>query len=42
MMEIVKNSDYQGFIGVEFEGDELSEEEGIMASKALIEKSLLQ
>ena len=42
MMEIVKASGYEGFIGVEFEGDELTEEEGIMASKALIEKSLLQ
>lgn len=42
MMQIVKASGYEGFIGVEFEGDELTEEEGIIASKALIEKSLLQ
>jgi sugar phosphate isomerase/epimerase len=36
MLQIVKNNNYSGVIGVEFEGDELSEEEGILATKALL------
>ena len=36
MLEIVKNSGYTGFIGVEYEGNELSEEAGILATKALL------
>lgn len=36
MLEIVKNAGYKGFIGVEYEGNELSEEEGIMATKNLL------
>lgn len=36
MLEIVKNSGYTGFVGVEYEGDELSEEEGILATKELL------
>ena len=35
---IIKKSGYKGFIGVEYEGDHLSEEEGIIATKKLIEK----
>lgn len=34
----VRNSGYDGYIGVEFEGEELSEPEGIRATKTLIEK----
>jgi len=36
MLKIVKNSGYAGFIGVEYEGDELSEEDGILATKELL------
>lgn len=38
MMTIVKNSGYTGFVGVEYEGEELSEPEGIQATKALLER----
>ncbi len=38
MLEIVKNSGYNGHIGIEYEGEKLSEHEGILATKALIEK----
>ncbi|MBS9464100.1 sugar phosphate isomerase/epimerase [Flagellimonas sp. 389] len=40
MMKIVKDSGYTGYVGVEYEGDELSEEEGIIATKELVAKSL--
>ena len=36
MMQIVKNAGYSGFIGVEYEGSELSEEDGIIATRDLI------
>ena len=36
MLEIVKNAGYTGFIGVEYEGNILSEEEGIIATKNLL------
>lgn len=39
MLQIVKDAGYSGYIGVEFEGDDMSEEEGILATKALIEKA---
>jgi len=38
MMKIVKDSGYQGFVGIEYEGDRLSEFEGIEASKQLLQK----
>ena len=38
MLKIVKNSGYNGYIGIEYEGSELSESDGIRATKALIEK----
>lgn len=38
MLKIVKASGYTGYIGVEYEGSVLSEEEGIRATKALLEK----
>ena len=38
MMQIVKESEYTGFIGVEYEGNILSEEEGILATKNLLLK----
>lgn len=36
MLEIVKDAGYAGFIGVEYEGQNLSEEEGIKATKELL------
>ena len=38
MLQIVKKSDFKGFIGVEYEGDRLSEEEGIIATRNLLTK----
>ena len=40
MMKIVKDHDYQGFIGVEYEGNVLNEKDGILATKNLIERLL--
>lgn len=42
MMKIVKDAGYSGYIGVEYEGKELSEEEGILATKSLLLKLLNQ
>lgn len=39
MMQIVKDAGYTGFVGVEYEGANLSEEEGIKATKALLLKA---
>lgn len=36
MMRIVKDAGYKGYVGIEYEGDELSEEDGILATKALL------
>jgi sugar phosphate isomerase/epimerase len=36
MLTIVKEAGYKGFIGVEYEGNDLSEEEGILATKQLL------
>jgi sugar phosphate isomerase/epimerase len=38
LIQIVKDSGYKGFIGIEYEGNRLSEPEGIMATKKLLEK----
>lgn len=38
MMQIVKEAGYQGHVGIEYEGSELSEEEGIRATKRLLER----
>ena len=38
MMKIVLDAGYRGFVGVEYEGSEMSEEEGIKASKKLLEQ----
>lgn len=38
MLQIVKDAGYTGYIGIEYEGSELSEEEGIKATKLLLEK----
>lgn len=37
MMQIVKNAGYQGYVGIEYEGNELSETDGILATKKLLE-----
>ncbi len=39
MLQIVKNAGYTGYIGVEYEGSELSEEAGIIATKDLLLKA---
>ena len=36
MLQIVKDAGYKGYIGVEYEGNRLTEEEGIMATKKLL------
>lgn len=38
MLQIVKDADYRGYVGIEYEGSELSEEEGIKATKRLLER----
>lgn len=38
IMKIVKESGFSGNIGIEYEGNNLSEDEGIKATKALLEK----
>lgn len=38
LLQMVKNTGYEGYIGIEYEGEELSEDQGIKATKALIEK----
>ena len=36
MLQIVKDAEYTGFIGVEYEGSRLSEEEGVISTKKLL------
>jgi len=36
MMTIVKDAGYSGFVGVEYEGENLGEEAGILATKKLL------
>ncbi len=38
MLKIVKEAGYTGYIGIEYEGRELSEIEGVKATKNLLEK----
>jgi sugar phosphate isomerase/epimerase len=38
MMKIVLDAGYRGYVDIEYEGDGLSEEEGIIATKKLLEK----
>ncbi len=38
MMEIVRQAGYVGWVGVEYEGDRLREEEGIIATRKLLER----
>jgi sugar phosphate isomerase/epimerase len=39
IMKIVKDAGYKGWVGIEYEGTKLSEPEGIMATKRLLEKA---
>jgi sugar phosphate isomerase/epimerase len=38
MLEIVRDAGYRGFVGIEYEGQKLSESEGILATKRLLER----
>ncbi len=38
LMQIVKNSGFKGIVGIEYEGEKLSEEEGIIATLKLLKK----
>jgi len=38
MMRIVLDAGYRGYVGIEYEGERLSELEGIKATKALLER----
>lgn len=42
IMKIVKESGFKGYVGIEYEGVELSEDEGIKATKALLDKTFAQ
>jgi len=42
IMKIVKESGFKGYVGIEYEGTQLSEDEGIKATKALLEKVFKQ
>jgi L-ribulose-5-phosphate 3-epimerase len=37
MMKIVIDAGYHGYVGIEYEGSELSEDEGIRVTKKLLE-----
>lgn len=38
MLQIVKESGYRGYVGIEYEGEHMSEDAGIKATKLLLEK----
>ena len=40
MMKIVLGANYHSWVGIEYEGSKLSEEEGILATKKLLEKCI--
>ncbi len=39
MMKIIKNSGFNGYLGIEYEGDQFTEEEGIKKTKELLERT---
>ncbi len=39
MMDIVKSAGYTGYVGIEYEGSNLSEDEGILATKQLLKQT---
>jgi L-ribulose-5-phosphate 3-epimerase len=38
MLQVVLTAGYHGYVGIEYSGDKLSEPEGILATKRLLEK----
>jgi sugar phosphate isomerase/epimerase len=38
MLKIIKDSGFHGYLGIEYEGEKISEEEGVRKTKALLEK----
>ncbi len=42
MMGIVKAAGYRGFVGIEYEGEQLGEVEGIRKTKELLERVFAQ
>ena len=38
ILQIVKDAGYTEYLGIEYEGKELSEEEGVIATKKLLER----
>lgn len=38
MLKVVKDAGFKGYVGIEYEGEKLSEEEGIKKTKALLER----
>ena len=38
MMKIAQDAGYNGYVGIEYEGERLSERDGILACKKLLEK----
>jgi hypothetical protein len=38
MLKIVKDSGFKGYVGIEYEGDKIGEYEGILKTKALLER----
>ncbi len=40
MMRIVKDSGYSGYVGIEYSGIEISEREGVIATRKLIERAI--
>jgi sugar phosphate isomerase/epimerase len=40
MMKIVLDNNYHGWVGIEYEGKRLSPEDGIIATKKLLEKCM--
>jgi sugar phosphate isomerase/epimerase len=41
MFKMIKESSYRGYVGIEYEGTKLSEEDGIRATKKLLDKCLV-
>lgn len=41
MLKLVRESDFSGYVGIEYEGMTLSEPEGIQATKKLLEATWL-
>jgi hypothetical protein len=42
MLKIVSDAGYHSFLGIEYEGDKLSEPDGIRATRKLIEKVMVE